>query len=565
MAIKLVKDKNHLVIKRDGRKEPYNEEKLRKVLSWATDNNEFMIDEILNNVNKKIYDEIKIQELFDSVIDTAANMISLLYPQYDEVAKRLYLLKIYKETWNLKKTGEYPHLSDVIKKGLQHNVYDKKVYSSFSDDEIDELSKYIDPNRDFLFNYKGLRIFYDKYCLNYSKTNKLELPQLTFLRVAMFSFYNIQDKEHRMKLIKEKYDMLSLFMHTEATPKMLNAGTPNPQLSSCVLIKCDDDTYSILESVKWISIYSKFSGGCAEDVSAIRAAGSFVKGNRGVSSGVIPFIKLKERAILAFNQGGRRKGSLVINFPFWHYEVEDLVYLKDAGGSEEKRARNLQYCVKWHNVFSKAIIDKKDIYLFDPKDVPKLLDTYGDEFEKYYKEYSEKQNVRKRKIRAIDLAYDIVKVRKETGNLYIAFIDNINEQRLGEEFISMTNLCTEITLPTKSPKFKKSKIVNQFGNGAEYEKIEIVEPGEIALCNLASINLDWWYDASDSDKQKLAKNLVLSFDEGIDNQMYPIIDGMFSNIRRRPIGIGTFNLAKLFARLHIRWDSDDAKEIMLQP
>ena len=569
MGVTLVKNKQHMIIKRDGRLEPYDPTKLRKVILWATDNNEAMTDQLLTALSVKLYDKMPIQKLFDEVIRTASNLVSTLYPLWDEVAKKLYILKIYKEIYGLKKTGTYPNYLDVIQKGLEHKVYDKRVFESYSKEELEELGQYIDPDRDFLFNFSGINIFVLKYCLNYTQTKKLELPQHAYMRIALASFYTEKDRDLRMKLVKEKYDLLSTHKHTEATPKMINSGTPKPQLASCVLITMDDDTISITETVKHCSIYSKYAGGLAVDVSRIRSGGSFIEGNRGVSSGPIPFIKMIESAVLAFNQGGTRKGSAVISFPFWHYDVLDIIDMKRQSGPIERRANKLQYAFKWYDEFTKAILNDDYVYVMDPKNASMLYKTYGEDFSLWYERYKTKSNVRKKKVKAIEIAHKLLEVRKETGNMYITFIDNINYQRMGEEPVFSSNLCQEITVPSMPSKYIDTKIEIYFENmyldtyeSKSPERIDFYYPGEIGLCNLSSIDIDWWYDASDIEKKQLAYNLLRSADNAISAQFYPIKEAMYSNVRRRPIGIGTYNLAKLLARLHVKFTDEAAKEIV---
>ncbi|WP_300716293.1 ATP cone domain-containing protein, partial [uncultured Brachyspira sp.] len=187
--LNLVEGKKHIIIKRDGREEPFNEEKLRKVIDWATEGKEVFSNKLLEGLNIKINDKMKIEVLYDELINTAVNMISTLYPVYDTIAEKLYLMKIYKETCGLKKIGSYPHIKNFLKKGIKYKIYDKNIIKLFTDKELDKINSMIDPNRDLLFTYKGLAIFYKKYCKNIGN-KKLELPQITYMTAAMFSFYD---------------------------------------------------------------------------------------------------------------------------------------------------------------------------------------------------------------------------------------------------------------------------------------------------------------------------------------------------------------------------------------
>ena len=176
--------------------------------------------------------------------------------------------------------------------------------------------------------------------------------------------------------------MLSTHKITFATPRIMNSGYRNPQLASCVLNTPDDDTWSLNQTDGNIALYSKFSGGIAYDVSHIRSSGSKIASFNGTSDGPVPFIKRLEQTVSAFNQQSKRKGSCVVTFPFWHYDVQDMIMLKDAGGTEDTRARKLMYSIRIHNLFKERVEKDKDITLFDPKDTPLLNCTYGKEFER---------------------------------------------------------------------------------------------------------------------------------------------------------------------------------------
>lgn len=267
----------------------------------------------MNSTKIKLYDQINIKDVYDEIIKTAANKISRITPQYEMIAARLLLLKIYHETANIKKMNQYPHLRDVIEKGIKHKKYKKEIFQSFSNEEIEELNNFINPEFDYLFTYKSLTIFNKKYCMNYSKLKKFELPQHTYMRIAISLFYNEQ-KDVRIQLIKKFYNYLAQHYFTVSTPISLNAGTPKMQLSSCVLSKMGDNVESIMDSSREIAIYSKNKGGNAIDISSIRASGSYISGNNGISSGPVPFVKIIESTIKAFNQGSERPGVCCVYF-----------------------------------------------------------------------------------------------------------------------------------------------------------------------------------------------------------------------------------------------------------
>lgn len=532
------------VIKRNGRIEDYNPEKMRKVCVWAANGNSGYADMLLDATVIKLYDKIKINDVYDELIKSAVNKISRIYPIYENIAAKLYLLKYYRESWNIKTNLDYPSLSTVIEKGLNHKKYNKNVFNSYSKTEIDELNKIIDPNNDFLFTYKSLIFFTRKYCLNSSKNKKLELPQHTYMRIAMTLFYK-EEKSIRLELVKKFYNYLSNHYFTVSTPIFMNAGTNNMQLSSCVLSQMGDDANSIMDTIKDIAIYSKFKGGNAVDISMLRASGSYIVGNNGISSGPVPFLKIIESTIKAFNQGSERPGVCCVYFQWWHYNFEELVVLKNNSGTEENRARQLKYSVKINDILIKRALKNEDITLFNPHDVPLLIGKYGFEFEKQYIEYENNSSLKTKKMPARQVLSMLFKERVETGNIYLFHEENVNETSLLNRYINSSNLCCEITLPSR------------YRNSNE---IELNNPGEISLCNLASVNLVKWDSFDQNVQQDIISILVRAIDNTIDIASYPIKEAMYTNLKYRYLGIGVLNYANYLATHKIVIDSDEALE-----
>lgn len=445
--IELVEGRKHNVIKRKGHLEEYKDEKMYQVLLWASNNNKILAQELLNAIELKVYDKISISKLFDEVIETAANLITDMYPIWDTVARNLYLQKIYKELWDMKR-DDYPYYGEVLKKGVQYGVYDRNIIDSFEAQEIEELSSCIVPSRDKDLDYLGLRVFIDKQSKKYTTTKVLELPQHGFMRLALFAFWD-EPKHIRIQLIKDRYDFLSGLYYSEASPKWMNSLSYDPQMASCVVSKIPDNSWGINKTISNLGLFSKHGGGLATDISSLRSTNSKI-GKAGKSSGPVPFVKLIESMVGAYNQNGSRPGALAAYFSWWHYDAPDLIELKEEGGTEDRRARKLQYGVKWNKIFTRRILNNENITLFDPKETPELLETWGAEFDKWYEYYENKAGIRKKVIKATDLAFSIAKQRMETGNVYLFFEENVQNQNNFNDKIYSSNLCvtgdTQITI-----------------------------------------------------------------------------------------------------------------------
>jgi ribonucleoside-diphosphate reductase alpha chain len=550
-----MKASNITVIKRSGKKQAFNPVKMRNACLWATDGNEFMADELLRDTEIKLHKEIHIKDMFQQVIVTAVNKISMLQPIWEDVAAKLELMKIYKETYNISKGEEYPHLSEILAKGLDHKIYDKASVACFTSDEIEELNDAIDPERDLIFNYKGLVTFHDKYTLNYTKTKTLELPQHAYMRVAMALMIEEQDKVQR---VIELYNAISQHQYTLATPIMLNSLTPGQQLSSCVLNTLDDDSHSILDTGKNLGIYSKFKGGTALDISAMRAKGGYIEGTQGYSSGPVPFMKYYESIMKAWNQGGKRPGALAIYFSWWHLDVFDILSLKSNGGTDENRARGLQYAVKLNRIFIEAFINDDEVTLFDPKDTPNLIGRFGHSFNETYEQYTQKTSVRKKKVKARELWEKIFKERSETGNIYIFHEENVNETSMLNRYVGSSNLCTEIVLPSRASKDISEELITM-ENGVKHI-VKRYTAGEIALCNLSSINAEKWFYMSDDQKWELVRTIVRALDNTVDVANYPVKEGKNSNMMYRYLGIGILNQTNFLALKGIVVDTQESAE-----
>ncbi len=544
-----------MVIKRNGNIVPYDVNKMRRVCLWACDGVEAFSDLLLSSTRIKLYDKIKIAHVYDELIKSAANKISRINPEFEKIAAKLLLLKIYKESWNIKKT-RYPNFLEVVELGIKNKKYNAQVYNSYSEDELIELGNYIKQERDFLFTYKSLYIFHEKYCLNATKTKKLELPQHAYMRIAL-SLFKDESKQIRIDLVKEMYDILSQHYVTVATPIMLNAGTINQQLSSCVLSKVGDNTNSIMETAKQVATYSKFKGGNAVDFTSIRSSGSTIVGNDGFSSGPVPFIKIFESTVKAFNQGSTRPGACAIYFPWWHYNFRELIVLKSNTGTEENRARQLKYAVKINNLLIDRVLRGEDITLFDPKDVPDLQNSFGEEFNKKYVEYENKSGIRKITLPAKEVIALIFKERVETGNIYLFHEENVNEATLLNRYVNSSNLCCEIVLPSRE------SILNQeyiYLNGNQKLIMSETSAGEIALCNLSSINIYEFYKLNKENQDKVVNTLVRALDNTIDIATYPVKEAEITNKEYRYLGIGVLNMANYFASKKIFIDSQEALE-----
>ena len=537
-----IEGKRNLVQKRDGRLEEYSSDKMYAVILWACDGSEAFAKELLQAIDIKIHNKIKIDVLYNEVIDTASNMISDLYPQWEIIAKRLYLLKIRKMLGV--KRSVYPDYSSVISNSIAAGLYDSELCSTL---DIEALSAAINPELDNLFTFGGLFLFVDKYCNKY-KGQLLELPQHTYMRTAI----QLMHKDGTEAIIA-KYLQLANHQVTEATPKVVNALKPRAALFSCCLVRPSDSLEGINESINMLAKESKYSGGTAWDSSLIRGPGAYVEGNNGTSSGSKPYIQALQATVGAYNQGNTRSAACIDTFDAFHYESPELSHLKHESGKDEDRARKLQYSVKWNNYLSKAVLNNDDIYLVDPHKTQDLFNAFGKEWEELYERYSRNTHIHKRKYNARELVFEFVRTSFETGNLYYFFSDNANEQDIGAGFIPASNLCQEMMMSYEPITLKDSSSI---GDSASF-----TFEGDIALCNLASVNLAEFTKMTPKQKEIFMLLLVRSADNAIDNSFYVNPLGKKHSFNHRNLGIGTSNYANVLATNKLLWNSEGARKL----
>ncbi len=460
------------IIKRNGEIEPFSELKLRRVIEWACDNNKGLADMMWDEFMKTLPEKLRTETLVRQLTRIAYKNISLIYPEFQDVAGRLFILDMYKTSYNLQIIDgnvTYPSIKSVWEYGIKHNLI---IDMGYSDDEMSEMDSWVDHKRDFK-PYRSVFIFADKYQKKKSKYKYLELPQHVYMRVAAFLCMN--EKHDRMECIKRMYEHLSKGHVTHGTPITLNAGTPNRMLSSCVLGAVDDNTESIMDSIEMAAKYSKHGGGIAQDWSRIRAKGSNISSNASVSSGMVPFLKILQEVLCSFNQGGSRKGSACVYYPIWYKDIRELLPLRSDSGTEENRVRRLKYAVKLNREIFDAAIENRDFYLFNPIDVPDLQEWSKEKYD-YYVEQGLGTPVNAR-----ELMFEVITQALETGHLYMFHEENVNEQSPLNKYIHNSNLCVH----------PDTKVLTRFGyrrigdggnhdiwNGKEWSNVEFVKTGE---------------------------------------------------------------------------------------
>ena len=528
------------VIKRDGRKEPLNLDKFHKVTQYACEGLAGVsVSDLEIKTHIQFYNNILSTDIQETLIKAAADLISEDTPNYQYVAGRLINYNLRKEVYG--HYGPEPLLKHYIRVRDQ-DYYDREIGNLYTLDEWEELDRYIDHDRDEMLTYAAMEQFRGKYLVKNRVTGKyFETPQVAFMLIAM-TLFSKYPNQTRIQWVKDLYDAVSTFDISLPTPIMAGVRTPQRQFSSCVLIECDDSLDSINATAAAIVKYVSQKAGIGIGGGRIRAIGSPIRNGDASHTGAIPFYKHFQSAVKSCSQGGVRGGAATLYYPIWHYEVEDLLVLKNNKGTEDNRIRHLDYGVQFNRTMYERLLSGGQITLFSPSDVPDLFDLFftdSDGFAALYEKYERNPKIRKKTVPAIDLFSAFMQERKDTGRIYLMNVDHANDHSSFTKAapIKMSNLCCEITLPTKP-----LKDIND-------------EEGEISLCTLAAIN--WGKIKKPSDFEKPCTIAVRALDALLDYQDYPVRAAAISTINRRPLGIGIINFAYWLARNDTNYSNPD--------
>ena len=513
--------------------EPLNIEKIHEMVEYACEDiTGVSSSQVEMKSGLQFYDGISTEEIQQILVKSAADLIDLNNPNYTYVASRLLLYSLRKQV--IGKLWDHPHFFDHVKKVVDLGLYDGEIFTNYQRKDFDRMENWISHNRDYDFTYAGLRQVIDKYLVQDRSTNVVyETPQFMYMMIAATLFAKYP-KERRMSYVKKYYDAISQFKINIPTPVMAGVRTPLKQYASCVLVDIDDTLPSIFSSDMAVGRYVAQRAGIGINAGRIRGINSRIRGGEVQHTGVIPFLKKFEATVKCCTQNGVRGGSATVHFPIWHQEIEDIIVLKNNKGSEDNRVRKLDYSIQLSKLFYERFINNEDITLFSPHEVPELYDAWGsDEFDDLYEKAERKLSVKKTKINAQELFFDILKERAETGRIYIMNIDHCNTHSSFKDRVTMSNLCQEITLPTTPIQ-------------------HIDGEGEIALCILSAINVG---KINKRDElEPLCDLAVRALDEIIDHQKYPIDAAEKSTKARRSLGIGYIGLAHYLAKKGYKYD-----------
>lgn len=574
-----------MIQKRNGRKELLDITKIQKMSMEATKGLEGVSQSELElDAHIKFIDGMHSKDIQDALIKTAVEKIDIDVPNWTFVAARLFLFDLYHRvgiaTHGVK--GEaYCHLKDYIKFGIEAGRLIPSIADGY---DLDELNAYIDPSRDLLFNYLGIKTLYDRYLIKNRKAEPIELPQQMFMAIAMFLAQNEKDKQSKAK---EFYDVISKFEVMLATPTLSNARTNRHQLSSCYIGSSPDNIEGIFDGYKEMALLSKYGGGIGWDWNQIRSLGGVIDDHKSAAGGTVPFLKITNDLAIAVDQLGTRKGAIAVYLEPWHMDIVDFVDLKKNSGEERRRAHDLFPALWISDLFMERVMEDSYWTLFDPYEVRDLSETFGDDFKAKYIAYENDETITKDRMKAKDLWKKILTSYFEVGSPFLCWKDTANRTNPNSHVghIRSSNLCTEIFQNT-NPNHYKIKLEFEDGTVSTYEESDLVVvdggvtkkankvsaldsvngkrvfivekekiDGDTAVCNLASINLS--KINTKEDIERVVPTAIRMLDNVIDLNFYPLRKVKATNLKSRSIGLGVMGEAEMLAQHQLAWGSSE--------
>ena len=526
------------VVKRKGHIEPIDLNKIHVMVEEATKGLAGVsASQVEIQSGIQFYDGMSTADIQEILIKSASDLIDLDHPNYQFVAAKLLLFSVRKQIFG--RLRDLPDLLPHVKTCIEKGIYDPSILDNYTEEEFEKVNSFLDHDRDYVFTYAGLRQVVDKYLVQDRSTNEVyETPQFMYMMIALtiFAKYPI---EKRLNYVRRYYDAISRHRINIPTPIMAGVRTPIRQFASCVLVDIDDTLDSIFSSDVAIGKYVAQRAGIGINAGRIRGINSRIRGGEVQHTGVVPFLKKFESTVRCCTQNGIRGGSATVHFPIWHQEIRDILVLKNNKGTEDNRVRKLDYSIQLSELFYQRFIDDKEISLFSPHNCPNLFESFGTpEFDELYCRYESDESIPRTTVSAQELILDLLKERAETGRIYIMNLDHCNSHSSFKDKIEMSNLCQEITLPTKP-----------------LQHIDDPE-GEIALCILSAVNVG--KVKSDKELEDLCDLSVRGLEELIDYQNYPVIAAEIATKARRSLGVGFIGLAHYLAKLGFNYDSQEA-------
>jgi ribonucleoside-diphosphate reductase alpha chain len=552
------------VVKRDGSTEIFKVDKIRAsfVIAARGFEADCKFDELYERLKLTISENITTAQINKNARKVALDLVTVNNISWQNIAGRLYVMDLYKQACRNRKI-EHADIytpkafKDLFDQYIKDGLYNKDFYTYYSPEDILKAGAAINKTLDFSYIYSTILAYDRRYLLNPNK-NVRELPQEMYMAIALFLAIP-EPKEKRLDIALKIYQITSSQKLSLPTPTLLNARTNFHQLSSCFKLNVADDLRAIYHSLENMAQISKFGGGVGVYLGHVRSRGSYIRGMKGASGGVIPWVRLINNTASAVNQLGSRLGAISPTLDVWHRDILDFLNLQTETGDIRSKAFDIFPAISVPDLFMQRVESGSNWTLFDPHEIQKkkgrrLEDLFCEEFNAFYQECEADAGLEfKTTIPAKDLMKAFLKTAVETGMPYVFYRDTVNRANPNRHAgnVYSTQLCTEICQNTTDSSFIEETFEN--------DKINLrYSPGDTVVCNLASINVARVNTAKEIEEVFPIALRVL--DNVITLNFYPIKESEITAKKYRSIGLGFLGLAEYLACKGMGYDTPEARK-----
>ena len=497
-----------------------------------------------------------------ALIRAAVELTSQEAPRWEMIAARLLDLSFMRHLAATRRELGIASFGELVRYLTERGLYGDYILASYSVSELEEAAAFMVSERDELFAYSGLDLLISRYVIRAHDHTPLESPQEMFLGIALHLAMN-EEPTQRLSWVKRFYDMLSKLEVTMATPTLSNARKPDHQLSSCFIDTVPDSLVGIYRSIDNFAQVSKYGGGMGMYLGKVRATGGSIRGFEGVAGGVIRWIRVINDTAVAVDQLGMRQGAVAVYLDAWHRDLPEFLNLRTNNGDDRMKAHDVFPAVCYPDLFWRMAEESldQDWHLMCPHDILQvkgyaLEDSYGEEWERRYRDCVADPRIPKRRILIKDLVRLILKSAVETGTPFAFMRDAVNRANPNghEGVIYCSNLCTEIAQNTSAIEEVAREVVTEDGDTVV---VTTTRPGDFVVCNLASLSLGRLPVEDDEVMGHVIETAVRALDNVIDLNFYALPYARITNHRYRSIGLGVSGYHHMLARRGISWESED--------
>ncbi|MFO7263545.1 MAG: adenosylcobalamin-dependent ribonucleoside-diphosphate reductase, partial [Bacillota bacterium] len=306
-------------------------------------------------------------------------------------------------------------------------------------------------------------------------------------------------------------------------------------LFNCYVIPSPHDSRGgIMKTLSQMTEIMARGGGVGINLSSLRPRRALVRGVNGSSSGAVSWGGLFSYTTGLIEQGGSRRGALMLMLNDWHPDLIEFITVKQR--MDKMNNANLSVCIS--NAFMRAVKEDLDWELVFPDTSDPDYDQVWDGDLDKWKALGKKVDVYK-VMKARDIWHTIIESAWKSAEPGVVFMEYYNQMSNSWYFnkIICTNPCGEQGLPAWG------------------------------VCNLSALNLAKFVreDENDVDWDALGQAVewaVRFLDNVIDATPYHFEENRQNQMNERRIGLGTMGLAEMLIRLKIRYGSPESLKFL---